>query len=422
MTDEVLAVKYSPNGRFLVVALLDATVKIFYQDTLKFFLSLYGHKLPVLSLDISSDSKLIITSSADKNVKIWGMDFGDCHKSIFAHDESVMQVVFEPRTHNFFSVSKDKWVKYWDGDKFELIQKLDGHHGEIWAVAMGRNGKVLVTGSHDKSIRFWENTEEPLFLEEEREKEMEAMYESGIADNLNREDGIIGSGADGAQNGDISNDLAETTMVQKHTMETLMAGEKIIEAIEVADGEAEGQKKYSEALEKLPPSERGKIGPPPRNPVLVALDLEPETHVLRTVERVHASALYDALLVIPFSKVSSLFHYMDVWASQDTATTLTSNILSYLLRIHASQIVATRSLRPLLLSLRSHLRAGLMRQRAQIGYNLAALKYIKRQDEDARTADFYERNQGQAWTEDEIQAVKERIQNGESRKRKRVKA
>jgi U3 small nucleolar RNA-associated protein 12 len=45
MTDEVLAVKYSPNNRFLAVALLDATVKVFYQDTLKFFLSLYGHKV-----------------------------------------------------------------------------------------------------------------------------------------------------------------------------------------------------------------------------------------------------------------------------------------------------------------------------------------------------------------------------------------
>lgn len=45
MTDDVLAVKYSPDGRFLAVALLDSTVKVFYQDTLKFYLSLYGHKV-----------------------------------------------------------------------------------------------------------------------------------------------------------------------------------------------------------------------------------------------------------------------------------------------------------------------------------------------------------------------------------------
>jgi len=48
MSDEVLAVKYSPNGKFLAVSLLDSTVKVFYQDSLKFFLSLYGHKVHTL--------------------------------------------------------------------------------------------------------------------------------------------------------------------------------------------------------------------------------------------------------------------------------------------------------------------------------------------------------------------------------------
>lgn len=45
MTDDVLSVRYTPDGKLLAIALLDATVKVFYQDTLKFFLSLYGHKV-----------------------------------------------------------------------------------------------------------------------------------------------------------------------------------------------------------------------------------------------------------------------------------------------------------------------------------------------------------------------------------------
>lgn len=45
MSDDVLAVRYSPNSKFLAVSLLDSTVKVFYQDSLKFFLSLYGHKV-----------------------------------------------------------------------------------------------------------------------------------------------------------------------------------------------------------------------------------------------------------------------------------------------------------------------------------------------------------------------------------------
>lgn len=89
---------------------------MFHAQTLKFFLSLYGHKLPVLSLDISSDNTLLVTASSDKNVKLWGLDFGDCHKSIFAHDDSIMQVLFVPNTHYFFTCGKDKIIKQWDGD------------------------------------------------------------------------------------------------------------------------------------------------------------------------------------------------------------------------------------------------------------------------------------------------------------------
>jgi U3 small nucleolar RNA-associated protein 12 len=40
------------------------------ERSLKFFLSLYGHKLPALTMDISSDSTLLVTGSADKNIKV----------------------------------------------------------------------------------------------------------------------------------------------------------------------------------------------------------------------------------------------------------------------------------------------------------------------------------------------------------------
>ncbi len=47
-------------------------LQVFFLDSLKFFLSLYGHKLPVLCMDISSDSTLLVSGSADKNIKVGG--------------------------------------------------------------------------------------------------------------------------------------------------------------------------------------------------------------------------------------------------------------------------------------------------------------------------------------------------------------
>lgn len=104
----VTCLKISENMKQLAVALLDSTVKIYFFDTLKFFLSLYGHKFPVQCMDISSDCTLIATGSADKNVKIWGLDFGDCHKSIFSHDEVITGIQFVNQTHYYFTCSLDK--------------------------------------------------------------------------------------------------------------------------------------------------------------------------------------------------------------------------------------------------------------------------------------------------------------------------
>ncbi|KAI0307347.1 WD-repeat-containing protein [Multifurca ochricompacta] len=405
MTDDVLSVRYSPNGRLLAVALLDSTVKVFYEDTLKFFLSLYGHKLPVLSMDISYDSKLIVTSSADKNVKIWGLDFGDCHKSIFAHDESVMQVAFEKKSHYFWTVGKDKVLKYWDGDKFENIQKLEGHFGEIWALAVSNFANFVVTGSHDKSIRIWEKLDEPLFLEEEREHHLEQLYESGLADTLNREDLPIGSG-DPTFKGP---ERAEATNVSKQTTETLMAGERISEALELADREIEARQLYEKAKEGLSEQQLAAIQPPPRNPVLVAHNIEPEAWVLKVVEGVQSAALHDALLVLPLSKVISLMIYLSLWAEREWNIPLISRILFFLLKTHHHQIVANRAMRTTLIPLRTHLRAALLRQKSTITYNLAALQFIRRQSNSRRTAQFYDEaglDEGKALTK--ITDVKKR--------------
>lgn len=70
LEETVQCVGLSRNGKFLAVGLVDSTVKLFFVDSLKFYLALYGHKLPVLTLDISDDSSLIVTGSADRNVRL----------------------------------------------------------------------------------------------------------------------------------------------------------------------------------------------------------------------------------------------------------------------------------------------------------------------------------------------------------------
>ncbi|RKU43784.1 hypothetical protein DL546_004820 [Coniochaeta pulveracea] len=393
VADDILSLRFSPDAKLLAVALLDNTVKVFFVDSLKLYLNLYGHKLPVLSMDISYDSKLIVTSSADKNIRIWGLDFGDCHKALFGHQDSILQVAFVPHNsdgngHHFFSSSKDRTIKYWDADKFEQIQRIDGHHGEVWALAVAHSGTFFVSASHDKSIRVWQETDEQIFLEEEREKELEELYESTLTTSLE-------------QDGEEGND-AEVGAAGKQTTETLMAGERIVEALELGIADLNLVREWEEQRATNP-----SIAPPQRNPIFLALGgISAETHVLNVLQRIKASALHDALLVLPFAMVPLLFTFLNIFALRSMNIPLTCRILFFMLKTHHRQIVASKTMRGMLDEIRVSLRQSLRQQKDEMGYNIAALKVVGMQIEEKSVKDYVD----EKWEEEESEkkSVKKR--------------
>eukprot|EP00038_Savillea_parva_P029164 m.69241 g.69241 ORF g.69241 m.69241 type:complete len:912 (+) comp8569_c0_seq2:139-2874(+) len=348
MTDDVLCVKYSPDQRFLAIALLDSTVKVFFSDTLKFFLSLYGHKLPVLSMDISQDSTLIATGSGDKNLKLWGLDFGDCHKSFLAHQDVVTGVKFLGSSHYVATVSKDKTVKLWDGDRFEYILTLSGHQAEVSGLAASRNGGLLATVSHDRSVRLWERSDELLNLDEEREIEREEADDREAADaeaTLAR--------------AHVQRDGEEADRATKQNVESLKSADRLIEAIE-----------FVEIEQAKEPGE-------PANPILVAYgNLSPEAYLLRVLEKIPSVELEEALLVLPFAYILKLLPFLDTWIEDGKAVERCSRCLLFLLKVHHNQIVANDNLVPVVQSLQAHVHPKVTALKDTIGFNLAALRFL----------------------------------------------
>eukprot|EP00897_Mesotaenium_endlicherianum_P000518 jgi/Mesen1/10467/ME000082S09971 len=343
MTDDVLCIRYSPDGKYIAVALLDSTIKVFFADTLKFFVSLYGHKLPVLCMDISADGALLVSGSADKNVKLWGLDFGDCHKSLFAHADSVMQVQFVANTHYFFSAGKDKLLKYWDGDKFEHLLTLEGHHAELWAMCISPGGEYVFTGSHDRSIRRWERTDEAFFVEEERESRLEALFEAPMEDSA-------GDGGGEA--------AARAGAAGRRTVEAVSAADSILEALDLAEQQQQ-QDTAADAATRL----RG---------------MEPSEYVLSAICSVRSSDLEQALLTLPFADALKLLQHAHAWLHQGIRVESAVRTGVLLLRIHAAQLVATPAARTTLVALHAVLRRSMQGQKDAMGYNLAAMAHLQR--------------------------------------------
>ncbi|KAG6519510.1 hypothetical protein ZIOFF_023004 [Zingiber officinale] len=371
MDEDVLAISVSPDSKYLAVSLLEkCAIKVFFMDSLKLFLSLYGHKLPVLCMDISSDGDILVSGSADKNLKIWGLDFGDCHKSIFAHADSVMDVKFVRNTHYMFSVGKDRLVKYWDADKFELLLTLEGHHAEVWCLAVSSRGDFIVTGSHDRSIRRWDRTEEPFFIEEEREKRLEEVFESAL-DNLNE---------DRYAPKELVPDEGSVGVPGKETKETLSATDLIIDALDMADTENKRMDQHKEEQMDSKAVFQPNImmrGLSPSDFVLQTLgnvntnDLEPTLLVMRVLwytgtEKVcpscgtnwninHLGLLVEHTVTqmlflqsLPFSDALKLMSYLKEWVRIPDKVELVCRVTTVLLQTHHNQLTTAVASRPIL--------------------------------------------------------------------------
>lgn len=87
-----------------------------------------------------------------------------------------------------------------------------------------------MTSGNDKSIRIYRQTDQQLFLEEERETSLEAVYDEGATTEAKAMGEMTGSGLVSASESAL---VART----KANQESLKSGERLMEAIDMADAE-----------------------------------------------------------------------------------------------------------------------------------------------------------------------------------------
>ncbi|XP_073835778.1 WD repeat-containing protein 3 [Musca autumnalis] len=358
LEETVLCVKVSPDMKYLAVGLLDSTVKVFFLDTFKFYLSLYGHKLPVLCMDISYDSSLIATGSSDRNVKIWGLDFGDCHRSLFAHDDSVMGLQFIPNTHMFFTCGKDGKIKQWDADTFDKIITLPGHIGEAYSLAVSPNGRYLVSCGSDRCLRLFERTNEPIVLQDVQEEEREEIENQQLATG---EDHAVPL-------------LPGLKLASRKTVGSEKAAESILECLEIC------QKYEAEADEK-----------PELHPLMRALNVtNPQDFILVTLARIRSSDLEEALLLLPFSNVCELLEKLPaVLEKRSDEIELLTKVVLFLFKVHMKPITGAKHLKSLLEKLIKALKRDVSALRDVIGLNMHSLALIQHDIEEREGVELF---------------------------------
>lgn len=158
----VVAVKFSPDGKYIATASLDSTAglgEIGKDGTISNF-KLLPHGSPVVAIDFSpKDGQYLATAGSDGIVQIW--DTKNHRQVALLKDNTYVRAVsFSQDGRYLATVSLDNKARVWDWNNHSFDQKyMSLPQKNVVAVAFSpKEGKYLATASADGSVQVWDTT------------------------------------------------------------------------------------------------------------------------------------------------------------------------------------------------------------------------------------------------------------------------
>ena len=120
---------------------------------------LKGHKFEVNSIAFSPNGRSLVSASDDQSVRIWNIRGGS---------SKVLPVAPGLVPSFFFSVSLSPnglfvaasnldgslWI--WDSRTHKLVATWQGHGSDVYCTEFTPDGKGLMSGSEDQTVKYWD--------------------------------------------------------------------------------------------------------------------------------------------------------------------------------------------------------------------------------------------------------------------------
>lgn len=154
-TSSVLGTEVSPDGKVILSASADQTIKHWDASSGKSIKTIKFNHPNITSLAFSKDGKLLATASPNFITKIWNPYTGKLQKSLYGDSSIVLSVAFSLNNQFLATACNDRTAKIWDLATGKLVYKLSGHKDVVESVAFSPDGKYLASASADSTIRLW---------------------------------------------------------------------------------------------------------------------------------------------------------------------------------------------------------------------------------------------------------------------------
>jgi AAA ATPase domain/WD domain, G-beta repeat len=118
--------------------------------------ALEGHANGVSACAVTPDGRRVVSASADKTLKVWDLASGRAEAALEGHAAGVSACVVTPDGRRVVSASEDKTLKVWDLASGRAEATLEGHADWVSACAVTPDGRRVVFRSADGTLKVWD--------------------------------------------------------------------------------------------------------------------------------------------------------------------------------------------------------------------------------------------------------------------------
>jgi len=175
--DRISAVCFSPDRKYLATGSWDGAILVYpffkrcprmliflqiWEINTKYVRNAFkGHTRYIYTLNFSPNGRLLVSASGDNTVRLWNMHDGATkllteEDSIFLVNSFYSSADFSPNGRYVAASHRDGMVRIWDLYTGQLARRIKAHM--LWAncVAFMPDGKGLVSVGSDYALRYWD--------------------------------------------------------------------------------------------------------------------------------------------------------------------------------------------------------------------------------------------------------------------------
>ncbi|MBD2492862.1 WD40 repeat domain-containing protein [Nostoc sp. FACHB-280] len=154
-TASVNVVAITPDGKQVISASSDKTIKVWNLAKGKELVTLTGHKGGVTAIAVTPDGKQVISGSFDQTLKVWNLAEAKELFTLDGHEDRINAITITPDGLKIISASDDKTLKVWELQTGKPLFTFRKHTGGINDIAITPDGLRVVSASYDQTLKVW---------------------------------------------------------------------------------------------------------------------------------------------------------------------------------------------------------------------------------------------------------------------------